>query len=525
MPKKFSSQLQLNQWKLWKDNYVAYDDLKLVVKEIYKAKDEKKDLSLLQQELIIKLDKELEKVNNFYQKTEKELQEKFKELQQKYDHSQVQTPRGSQIKVQHQYILQFSEQIERLRDYVFLNTKAFTKLCSKVDKKTGTEIYHQFIPKLHKSHFYVSDIVAQLQNQIYSIIYTSVSTDEPSFNNFEVPKPIIMEDFKIESLERNRIYQIWVPIVTTPTDETLSVPLLVARGMSKGPIFGINCATHGNEINGVLVVHKLFSNLDLKSLCGTIVAVLVANPPGFVQKQRTFSDGVDLNEIFPGKSHGEKSEIYAFRLLHRIIVQMEYLIDLHTAEFGKSLSFYCKVDTNDETCSRMSQLLNPQIILHENAKKGSLAAAAMALGIKSVLVAVGNPNMFQEKIVLFALTGIYKIMNFLKMLKYEEVDVTVHQPTICTDFYWICSDTGGLLEVIPEINQWVKKGEKIAIVKSVFGKLIKEYFSPEDGIVIGKTTNPVNQTGSKILHLGVISIGKKKDIEDSKKKEEEKEDE
>lgn len=237
-------------------------------------------------------------------------------------------------------------------------------------------------------------------------------------------------------------------------------------------------------------------------------------------------DGVDLNEIFPGKSHGDKSEIYAFRFMHKIIVQMEYLIDLHTAEFGKSLSFYCRVDTNDETCSRMAQLLNPQIILQENAKKGSLAAAAMALGIKSVLVAVGNPNMFQEKIVLFALTGIYKIMNFLKMLKYEEIDVTVHQPTICTDFYWICSDTGGLLEVIPDINQWIKKGEKIAIVKSVFGKLIKEYFAPENGIVVGKTTNPVNQTGSKILHLGVISYEKKKPVVESskeKKKEEENE--
>lgn len=233
---KFSSQLHLNQFKLWKDNYVDYDELKILTKKIYKAKEEKKDLLSVQTDLISRLEKELEKVNNFYQKTEKELQSKFLELQKMYDKSQVSTPRGSQVKVQHQYILQFSEQIERLRDFVFLNTKAFTKTCSKVDKKAGTEIYHQFIPKLHKSHFYVSDIVSQLQNEIYSIIYTSVSTEEHSNNNFDIPKPIIMEDFKVESLERNRIYQIWVPIVTTSTDEVLSVPLLVARGMSKGPV-------------------------------------------------------------------------------------------------------------------------------------------------------------------------------------------------------------------------------------------------------------------------------------------------
>jgi hypothetical protein len=34
--------------------------------------------------------------------------------------------------------------------------------------------------------------------------------------------------------------------------------------------------------------------------------------------------------------------------------------------------------------------------------------------------------------------------------------------------------------------------------------LIKKYTAPEDGIVIGKEVNPVNQTGGRMMHLGII---------------------
>ena len=41
-------------------------------------------------------------------------------------------------------------------------------------------------------------------------------------------------------------------------------------------------------------------------------------------------------------------------------------------------------------------------------------------------------------------------------------------------------------------------------MRDIFGNLIKEYFAPEDGIIIGKSVSPVNQAGGRILHLGII---------------------
>ena len=51
----------------------------------------------------------------------------------------------------------------------------------------------------------------------------------------------------------------------------------------------------------------------------------------------------------------------------------------------------------------------------------------------------------------------------------------------------------------------VARGEVVAEVRNVFGVVEETYRAPEAGIVIGRATNPVNQTGSRIIHLGVLA--------------------
>lgn len=70
--------------------------------------------------------------------------------------------------------------------------------------------------------------------------------------------------------------------------------------------------------------------------------------------QRQYSDGTDLNSLFPGVSQikandmqdpkGNCSEQFAYHLLHKIVSQFEYLIDMHTASFGRINSLYVRAD-------------------------------------------------------------------------------------------------------------------------------------------------------------------------------------
>ena len=60
-----------------------------------------------------------------------------------------------------------------------------------------------------------------------------------------------------------------------------------------------------------------------------------------------------------------------------------------------------------------------------------------------------------------------------------------------------------MLEVLPEVATRVSEDEPIAILRDAFGDVIREYAAPYDGVVIGKSNNPVGPTGSRILHLGI----------------------
>ncbi|NND35177.1 MAG: peptidase M14, partial [Saprospiraceae bacterium] len=66
-------------------------------------------------------------------------------------------------------------------------------------------------------------------------------------------------------------------------------------------------------------------------------------------------------------------------------------------------------------------------------------------------------------------------------------------------------DEGGFLEVHPDVTQLVKKNQVIASLRNIFGEVIKEYRAKEDGVVVGKSTHPVAQSGSRILHLGILN--------------------
>jgi len=61
--------------------------------------------------------------------------------------------------------------------------------------------------------------------------------------------------------------------------------------------------------------------------------------------------------------------------------------------------------------------------------------------------------------------------------------------------------------VKPSVAEWVRKGQVVAEVHSIWGELVDTVCSSHDGIIVGKSTNPVCSTGDRILHLGVCDTG------------------
>jgi predicted deacylase len=308
--------------------------------------------------------------------------------------------------------------------------------------------------------------------------------------------------FDLEDTPPGKMREYWLHIIDNGIGEPVRIPVLVARGCEPGPVLGLTAALHGNELNGIPLIQQLFQALDLRQLRGAIVGVLVMNVPGLLLEQRKFNDGVDLNRIAPGKADGNVSEVYANRLIELLIKSFDYLIDLHTASFGRINSFYVRADMRRGAIARMARLQNPEIIVHNPADSGTLRGAAASLGIPAITTELKDPHVFQFDVVREALAGVWNVVCDLGMLPGRVIH-SRNTAILCERSYWLYTDEGGILQVLPRLRQYLREGEPIAELRSIFGKLIKRYSAPEDGVVIGRGIDPIAPTGSRILHLGV----------------------
>ena len=315
--------------------------------------------------------------------------------------------------------------------------------------------------------------------------------------------PLVVKHFDLADFPVGERTHAKVEMVADGLSREVMVPLIVARGRKDGPVLGLTAALHGNELNGISVIHRLLQDLDLDNLRGTIMAVPVVNVPGYINNTREFNDGRDLNRTMPGKEGGNNAQVYAARFLDRVVKHFDTLVDLHTASFGRVNSLYVRADMTDPVTRWMAEVQNAQIILHNHEVDGTLRHAATELGAAAITVEVGNPQVLQGDLVGLTVNGVRNIMTRLDMAPAVPPPPSRFETVYCVRSSWIYTDRGGVLEVLPRLASRVSAGDRIALVRNIYGEVIRDLFAPEDGVVIGRSVNPVNQTGSRVVHLGI----------------------
>ncbi|KAI8083211.1 uncharacterized protein B0P05DRAFT_467894 [Gilbertella persicaria] len=312
----------------------------------------------------------------------------------------------------------------------------------------------------------------------------------------EMPPPVIRDKLEVDDFPLNTISTAWIKMMTQGLSEWLKLPVIVCRGKEDGVI----------------------SQIDVSKLKGTVVAVPCVNIWGYLKFQREFADGRDLNRQFPGKEDGYASQVFCYHLMSKIISQFNYMVDLHTASFGRVNSYYVRADMNDDVGGSMAKLQQPQILLHNSGQDGTLRSAAAARGIKAITVEIGNPQTFQDLYVQWSFMGIMRILDHFEMYSLKDVNVSdalrfsktgddhtgPSHTVLCSRGFWLYTKTGGILEVYPNVNALIRKGDVIARIKNMFGNVVEEYFAPCTGVVIGHSSNPVAMAGDRIVHMGII---------------------
>mmetsp|Transcript_4384 Transcript_4384/g.9647 ORF Transcript_4384/g.9647 Transcript_4384/m.9647 type:complete len:453 (+) Transcript_4384:530-1888(+) len=439
-------------------------------------------------------------------------------------------------------MLKVTIRLQRLSKFNGINEQAFAKLIKKVHKRLPEDCPQEFLEELQKFAGHVeksfrdhAEKLHNLKEALEALLGEPILMDfdetlaEQQQEESEVVDEIpVLRELVLDAYQPGKIHRIKLAIQEDELSEFIVVPIIIAKGLYDGPVLGITSALHGNELNGVPLIFRLFREIAVDKLRGTLIAIPVLNPPGYQRRQRGFFDSQDLNRLFPGKPDGNCGQVFVHNILEKIVKKFEFHIDLHTASFGRVNSLYVRADMLHPMSHQMALLQHPQIIVHNTAPDGSLRSAAMGLGIPSITVEIGNPLVFHTPFVENALYGVENVMKWLQMQDFDEISTEASEPreqlsdvphrpatpkereaqeihtTVCARSKWIYAGHGGILRVPPKVNTWVTKGDVLAYVQNLFGDIIKTYRCELDGIVVGKSTNPICSTGDRIVHIGYI---------------------
>ncbi|MFT5248743.1 MAG: putative deacylase [bacterium] len=342
---------------------------------------------------------------------------------------------------------------------------------------------------------------------IISVIFLLLSIVASSQDQIES-----IEEINLDNQAPHQIKKYWLKLFDNGLSQPISIPVIIAKGDDSGPVLGLTAAIHGNELNGIKVIQEVLEQININELKGIIIAVPGLNQVSVTQDRRRFFDDEDLNRNFPGKEKGNRSQQYVWQINDKILSKIDYLIDMHTASFGRVNSLYVRADMDNEKMKQMALLQDADIILKNKGVPSAgdnisatrtMRAEAMLKGIPTITIEYGNPQVYQPEMTVRGVNGIKNVLNWLKMHDFETPES--NQAVLCKKSYWIYLDQGGLLEVPVKLNQIVEKDEIIGQLRNPFGEIIKTYKSPERGIVIGKSSNPVNMSGGRIIHLGIIA--------------------
>jgi len=293
------------------------------------------------------------------------------------------------------------------------------------------------------------------------------------------------------------------------TGAPIHVPVVVVRGAKDGKTLLLTAAVHGDELNGIAVLHRLLEKLDPKTLSGTVVAVPGLNQPGINANNRRFpvSAGggslVDLNRNFPGSvgESGSTSGRYLGALWQGLIRQnADFAVDIHTQTRGAAYPLFVFADFGNSTARAAAHTLGPDMIKNDAGQQGTLETSLMKEGIPAVTLEVGAPKQFQGELIDRAVWGLQNLMRAHRM-----VPGSVEQPPVKaivgSNYTNVYADRGGIAVLHVGLKDAVKKGQDVATLYDAFGHEIRTYTAPHDGWVLAVATDPVREAGSMLVRI------------------------
>jgi predicted deacylase len=306
----------------------------------------------------------------------------------------------------------------------------------------------------------------------------------------------IVDTLDAASVPRGQQQRYWFRAGRNAISQSWLVPVVVLNGAKPGPRLLVTAGIHGDELNGIAVIHRLAAQIDPKALSGTLVMVPGLNTPGLLASTRTFPDGANLNRELPGDASGA-AERYARALWDGLLrPNADAAVDFHTQSRGTAYVMYAFAST--PRTRRMAELVGPDIVKMDTGDKGTVENELTDAGVPAITYELGSPEVFDETSIRRGLDGVRNLMTEMRMISGS---VQRFSPYLANRIEVARVTKPGWMTLLVPLGGDVKEGQPIATIADAFGTVIETVNAPASGRINTIATDPRRDAGDMVARI------------------------
>ena len=290
------------------------------------------------------------------------------------------------------------------------------------------------------------------------------------------------------------------------TNTKVEIPIIIERAEEPGPTVLLTAGIHGDEINGVEIVRQLIAKKMNIPQKGTVISIPILNIFGFLNAERAFPDGRDLNRSFPGTKKGSLASRVAYHFTREILPKADYCMDFHTGGSSRFNAAQVRIVPDNEQLLQLAKIFQAPFTVYSSNIRKSFRSTCEKMGIPVLLYEGGKSLESNKQIVQTGVQGVCRVMDSLGMLQDDfDKPAAEHTGVLIEKSRWVRAQRSGLLHVKIACNKLVKKGEFLATITDPYGTMRFKVLAPNDGYIINVNHAPIVHQGDAIFHISTQS--------------------
>ena len=282
----------------------------------------------------------------------------------------------------------------------------------------------------------------------------------------------------------------------------VEVPVFIERSKKPGPTVLITAGIHGDEVNGVEIVRQIIAKGINKPKKGTIICIPVINIFGFINMDRDFPDGRDLNRVFPGSKNGSLASRVAHKLITEIVPYADMILDYHTGGANRFNSPQIRIAKNEIVLDELASVFGAPFVLHSKNVSKSFRNTCYKLGIPILLFEGGKSFHIDPVVTNTGVNGAKRVLSHLGMLKSNfKVSKPKKKSIFIEESRWIRAKHSGMFKASVTVNTQVNKGDVIGNITDPYGKFNHFVKADNSGYIFNVNQSPIVYQGDALFHI------------------------